>query len=148
MGGCQVAIVLGPKGAQAPVPGAELMTLRTNKSPYRTSQMRKLVLAAAVAALTLTSCQSGPKRLSRNWDNWVNQKYTESSWIHGALLQDILPVYPIVGFVMAIGDTLLVNPYYFWSEDAWDGKGTGFNYAQSTDAQRSVGGFFDPRSDG
>lgn len=87
-------------------------------------------LAAACLACLLASCQSGPKRLTRAWDDWTNQKYAESSWVHGALLQDILPVYPIVGFVAAVGDILFVNTYYFWVKDAWDGKGTSFTHKQ------------------
>jgi hypothetical protein len=96
-----------------------------------------LVLASL---LTITSCTSGPKRLSRNWDEYVNQKYSQDSWIHGALLQDILPVYPIVGFAMAIGDTLVVNPYYFWAKDVKDRKGTSYTYEQPT-GDKTVSGW-------
>ena len=103
--------------------------------------MKKMLCVGALAsALLLSSCQSGPKRLTRTWDDWVNQKYTESSWVHGALLQDILPVYPIVGFFAAVGDVLFVNTYYFWWKDAWDGKGTGFNHKNPEGAAKSVAG--------
>ena len=64
--------------------------------------MKKILCGLALALLMLTACQSGPRRLTRSWDDWVNQKYTENAWVHGALLQDILPVYPIVGFFAAI----------------------------------------------
>ncbi len=80
--------------------------------------------------LSFSACNSGPNRLSRNWDEYVNQKYSQDSWIHGALLQDILPVYPIVGFAMGIGDILAVNPYYFWTKDVQDRKGTSYTYEQ------------------
>jgi len=104
--------------------------------------MKKLVTSTILAAslFLVVGCASGPRRLSRNWDTWVNQKYTESSWLHGALLQDVLPVYPIVGVVMGIGDLLIVNPYYFWSKDAWDGKGTGYDYRAVQGAERTVTG--------
>ena len=98
------------------------------------------VLALTAAAAVLSGCNSGPKRLSRSWDDWTNQKYTESAWVHGALLQDILPVYPIVGVFAAIGDWLIVNPYYFWSDDAWDNDGTGFEHVQVTGAAKTVAG--------
>ena len=101
--------------------------------------MKGLVTTAALAATTLaaTSCNSGPKQLSRTWDTKVNQWYAEDSWIHGALLQDILPVYPIVGFVAAIGDALVPNPIQFGGTDVWDRKGTADEYAQPAGAGRT-----------
>ncbi len=104
--------------------------------------MKKILCASALtgALLVLSSCQSGPKRLTRTWDDWVNQKYSESAWVHGALLQDILPVYPIVGFFAAVGDILFVNTYYFWTDDAWDNQGTGFNHKQIEGAEKVVAG--------
>ncbi|HPF14355.1 MAG: hypothetical protein H6830_01325 [Planctomycetes bacterium] len=97
-------------------------------------KVNRLLAAGLVLGglLSLSACSSGPRRLSRNWDEYVNQKYAQDSWIHGALLQDILPVYPIVGLVMAIGDTLVVNPYYFWAKDVQDRKGTAYHYEQPT----------------
>lgn len=106
----------------------------------------KKFLGIAALALTLsfmTSCNSGPKRISRSWDDWVNQKYTENSWVHGALLQDVLPVWSIVGLFAALGDILVLNPYYFWTEDAWDGKGTGFIHENPVGAERTVADMFD-----
>lgn len=94
-------------------------------------------VALSVATLAVTSCSSGPKQLSRTWDTHVNQKYSEDSWIHGALLQDILPVYPIVGFFAAFGDALVVNPIQFWGTDVWDRKGTAYQYTQPEGATRT-----------
>ncbi len=71
-------------------------------------------------------CMSGPFKLARSWDDKRNELYSRDAWIHGALLQDILPVYPSVGLFAAIGDTLFVNPYYFWGTDAWADGGTAF----------------------
>jgi len=102
--------------------------------------MKKSLLALVLATFALTACQSGPKRLTRSWDDWTNQKYTENAWVHGALLQDILPVYPIVGLFAAIGDVLIVNPYYFWSTDAWDNKGTGFTHETVQGSNKLVAG--------
>ncbi|MEZ5978502.1 MAG: hypothetical protein R3F34_09820 [Planctomycetota bacterium] len=95
--------------------------------------------AVATAALAMTSCSSGPKQLTRTWDDWVNQKYSENSLIHGLILQDLLPVYPIVGFLAAIGDGIALNPYYFWSRDIWEGNGTAYNHNGVEGAQNSVG---------
>ena len=106
----------------------------------------KKILGLTVLAIglgLLPSCQSGPKRLTRSWDDWVNQKYTTNAWLRGALLQDVLPVYGIVGLVMALGDIIVLNPYYFWSEDAWDNKGTGFNHKNPVGAERSVADVFE-----
>ncbi len=89
--------------------------------------MKKTLLASTLAAFCLTfasSCASGPNRVSYSWDQWRDQKYSESSWIHGALLQDIIPVYGLVGLFAAAGDYLIFNPVAFWSKDAWDSKGT------------------------
>lgn len=105
--------------------------------------MKRSLLIAALAATTLatTSCSSGPKQLSRTWDTYVNQKYSGDSWIHGALLQDIFPVYPIVGFAAAVGDTLILNPIQFWSKDAWDRVGTAYEYNQASGAERTASGW-------
>lgn len=101
--------------------------------------LANLALAAALTAL-LASCQSGPRRLTRSWDDWVNQKYTENAWVHGALLQDVLPVYPIVYLAAGVCDWLFVNTYYFWTEDAWDNDGTGYEHKEVSGAQKMVSG--------
>lgn len=106
--------------------------------------LKKALAACALAgALTLTTgCVAGPNRLSRTWDDWVNQKYTENAWVHGALLQNVVPVYPLVGAVLGWGDLIVLNPWYFWSEDAWDNKGTGFEHENPQGAVRTLGSAF------
>lgn len=106
--------------------------------------MFKKTICIAVLAITLmtVSCQSGPKRFTRTWDNYVNQAYSENAWIHGALLQDVLPVYPFVGLVAAFGDAFY-NFYYFWAIDAWDNKGTAYTYTQADGAEKAVSGCVD-----
>lgn len=86
----------------------------------------------------LSACASGPRQLSRTWDDYVNQNYTENAWVHGALLQDILPVYGLVYFGAGIIDYLFVNPYYFWSQDAWDNRGTGFEHGSLSGTKKTV----------
>lgn len=97
-----------------------------------------VLTVAAAATLAMSSCNSGPKQLTRTWDTWVNQKYSDNSYIHGLVLQDLLPVYPIVGFFAGIGDALILNPYHFWTQDVWDGKGTAYTYENAEGAERSV----------
>ena len=97
-----------------------------------------LLLLCALAIST--GCATGPFRLSRSWDDYRNQKYTESSWVHGVLLSEIIPVYPIVGLFAGIGDVLFLNTWYFWTKDAWDNHGTGFTHDQVDGAARTVDG--------
>ena len=102
--------------------------------------MKKTLCAVALAGLltTLTSC-AGPSRLSRSFDDYFNQKYTENAWLHGVVLV-IIPVYPIVSGLASLGD-VFVNTYYFWSDDAWDNKGTGFIHKQlPEDTEKVVSG--------
>ena len=107
--------------------------------------MKKLLPSILVATtlVCMTSCASGPRRLTRTWDDWVNQKYTQNAWLHGAVLQDVIPVYTLVGLVMTLGDVIVVNPWYFWTKDAWDNRGTGFDHVNPTDTTRSVSGYTD-----
>lgn len=54
------------------------------------------------------------------------------------MLQDILPVYPIVGLVAAVGDVLFVNTYYFWIKDVWDNAGTGYVHDPLEGTEKTV----------
>jgi len=77
-------------------------------------------------------CWSGPWRLSQSWHDNTQEWYSHNAWLHGALLGDIIPVYPIVQIVLAFVDVLFVNPWYFWSHDAWTNDGTAFVHRQPT----------------
>ena len=92
--------------------------------------MKRLLLTAALVATSIasTSCIAGPSRISRNFDTWVNQQYAEDSYIHGALLQNILPAYVVGSGIAKIADWVVVNPYYFWGKDVWDRKGTAYEF--------------------
>jgi hypothetical protein len=95
---------------------------------------------AATALLTLVAgCNSGPRRLQNNWNDWTNQQYSENAWMHAALT-DVIPVYPVVGVFMLVGDWLVVNPYYFWGRDAWDNKGTAYVHENPDGAAKTVTG--------
>ena len=102
----------------------------------------KLLGSLALACvLTLSSgCATGPSRLSRTWDDWVNQQYGDNAWVT-QILCTIIPVYPLVGFAMGVGDIIVVNPYHFWKDDAWDNKGTVFNHVNPTGAARTTEGY-------
>ena len=96
--------------------------------------MRRILgpLALGLVLCLPLGCIAGPDRLSRGWDDEVNELYSQNAWLHGVLLEQIVPVYPIVGFFMAVGDIIVVNPWYFWTDDAWDNDGTGFVHEQPT----------------
>ena len=99
-----------------------------------------LAIVAAVALLVVTSaCASGPRMLSREWDDHVNQKYTENAWLHGAILQDVLPIYSLVALMAGVADVFIINPYSWWGSDAWDNRGTGFEHQELKDPEKSVG---------
>ena len=105
--------------------------------------MRKSLATLALlgAILFTTSCVTGPFRWSRTWDDYRNQKYTESAWVHGVLLSEIIPFYPFVGALTSIGDVVLLNTWIFWTKDAWDNVGTGYNHTALSGAKRSVTGW-------
>lgn len=103
--------------------------------------MKKSILGGLLAVFALSfvaSCQSGPNRVQYSWDQWRDQKYSENAWLHGALLQDIIPVYPFVGFIATVGDVLIFNTVQFWGTDAWDNRGTVWERSQIENPVRTV----------
>ena len=89
--------------------------------------MRRAGLALALSCLMFAGCWSGPKQLTRSVDDWDNQLYVQSPWMD-SLLWHVVPFFPVMKIAAGIGDILIVNPVSFWFEDAWDGKGTGFQH--------------------
>ena len=89
--------------------------------------MRKVCTVCLLAVLTATllSCATGPRILSRKWDDYENQAYVSNPWLT-ALCTDVVPAYPIVTFGAAIVDIYALNPYHFWVKDAWRNEGTPF----------------------
>lgn len=92
-------------------------------------KLSTLLLLAAAAAMV--ACSAGPKQLSRSVDDWDRQMYVEKPLVNGVL--HVIPVIPVVGFVATLGDVLVVNPWYFWSEDVWDDQGTNFDHIEVAD---------------
>lgn len=91
--------------------------------------MRKFIASLAlgsVAVLGTTSCAAGPHQLRRTVDDWDHKLYVESPWIDGILW--FVPVFPLAHLFAGIGDFLVTDAYAFWLNDAWDGKGTGYEH--------------------
>ncbi|MCA8953550.1 MAG: hypothetical protein KDE27_28825 [Planctomycetes bacterium] len=99
--------------------------------------MRKLLASIAVttAAVMMTSCSAGPHQLKRTVDDWDHKMYVNNPWLNGVLW--FVPVFPLCHFGASIGDFLVTDAYFFWFQDAWDMKGTGFKHADvmATDGQ-------------
>ena len=106
--------------------------------------MKRKLLGSLVMACVMTlasGCVAGPNRLSRTWDDYANQQYTQNAWVT-QILSTIIPVYPIVGCVMGIGDVIVVNTYTFWAKDAFNNnKGTGYVHTNPTGTTKTVTGY-------
>ncbi len=103
---------------------------------------RFLAPVLALSLLVLPGCLAGPNQLGRSWDDWVNQRYSENAWLHGAVFQNVLPVYPIAGGVLGFLDIMFLNPFYFWSADAWDGRGTAYGHSETPESPRTIDSSF------
>jgi len=92
--------------------------------------MKKLLLLP-IALVIISACSAGPSKLSRQFDDYRNQKYVDSSW-GATVLTDVLPVYPIVSLGAALVDGIILNPIQFWGTDAWQQNGQGFIHTNPT----------------
>jgi hypothetical protein len=91
--------------------------------------MKKALVALAASALFLGGCMSGPRYLNNAvWDHQA--KAYEDAPLTTALVTDVIPVYPIVGFFGTAIDWIILNPVQFWGSDVWDGKGTSIAHDQ------------------
>lgn len=88
----------------------------------RTLRRSLLLLGVATAA----ACAAGPHQLRRSIDDWDHKSYVNSPWWNAALW--VVPVMPLCYAGAFVGDFLVTDPLAFWGEDAWDGKGTGFEH--------------------
>ena len=89
-----------------------------------------------LALVALTACAAGPHQLRRSIDDWDHKSYVNSPWWNAMLW--VVPVFPACYAGAWVGDFLITDPWAFWGEDAWDGKGTGFEHLQVpwTDGRR------------
>lgn len=90
-------------------------------------QTRRLLPLFGLCATTLASCFVGPHQLRHSVDDWDQRLYVESPWLDAGLW--IVPVIPTLTLLAGAADFLVVDPYFFWGSDAWDGNGTGFEPA-------------------
>ena len=88
--------------------------------------LRGSLLLLGVASLA--SCTAGPHQLRRSIDDWDHKSYVNSPWWNATLW--IVPVMPVCYLGAFALDSLITDPWAFWFEDAWDGKGTGFEHLQ------------------
>jgi len=93
-------------------------------------KMKKLLILP-ITLLLITGCSAGPSKLSRQFDDYRNQKYVDSSW-GTAVLSDVIPVYPLVSLGAALVDGLILNPIQFWGTDAWQKNGQAFIHSNPT----------------
>jgi hypothetical protein len=82
--------------------------------------------AAVASSLLLGACLAGPHQLRRSIDDWDHSMYVNSPLWNGALW--LVPVIPIAQFGAWILDTLITDPWAFWTDDLWDGNGTGYRH--------------------
>lgn len=75
---------------------------------------------------SLGGCLMGPQQLQRSVDDWDRKLYTNSPWLDVAFW--ILPIVPVSKIGAFVCDTLVTNPWAFWSRDAFAGNGTGFEH--------------------
>ena len=92
-------------------------------------------LALAVVVLVAISGCGGPFKLTRQFDDFMNQKYVESPWLYGNTLSTIVAqwVYSLAGFI----DVVFLNVIDFWGQSAWPfgkhkGQGTPFDHKKVT----------------
>jgi hypothetical protein len=90
-----------------------------------------LLLSLCVIFLC-SGCATGPWRLAKSWDDKTTEWTSHNAWLHGALLSQWVPVYPIVGFFLGVADFVFVNPYFWWTHDAWTNEGTVYWHTQPT----------------
>lgn len=84
------------------------------------------VVAVALMFIVAISGCWGPQIVTRSFDDWLNQGYTDSPWLYGNVV-----AYAIWGFGTYITMMVdgFVNAYYFWVKDAQPfGSGTGTKF--------------------
>ena len=91
--------------------------------------MKKTLFSLVAAGALLGGCMSGPRYLSNSvWDHQA--KAYENGPFVTALVTDVLPIYPIVGWFAMVIDWIVLNPVQFWGSDVWDGHGSSFVHDQ------------------
>ncbi len=92
--------------------------------------MKKTLIAVGVFLVVASASGCfGPQKLTRQFDDWLNQGYADSPWLFGNTAAWTF----ILGgqVVTRLLDGLLANPVDFWGVSAWPfgrGGGTPFNH--------------------
>lgn len=86
--------------------------------------LRRRLLLSGVTCLC--ACAAGPHQLRRSVDDLDQKTYVNSPWWNATLW--LVPVFPVAYVGAFVADCLITDPWAFWFEDAWDGKGTGFEH--------------------
>jgi hypothetical protein len=86
----------------------------------------RATLATCLLALPFPACLAGPHQLRRTVDDWDHSLYVNSPWFDALLW--VVPVFPLAYVGAITCDFLVGDAWAFWSDDAWDGAGTGFDH--------------------
>lgn len=89
--------------------------------------LRTLRALAFLSVVAMSACTAGPSYLVRTVDDWQNKGYAENPVVTSTI-SNILPAYPLLKFLAAIPDYLILNPVQFWAVDLWKGEGSGFQH--------------------
>lgn len=81
-----------------------------------------VVLIALLLVVSVSGC-FGPRKVTRSFDDWLNQEYHNQPWLVGNVISTAL--IGIAFWVTNVVDSF-IDLYYFWAVDAWPfGSGTG-----------------------
>ena len=89
--------------------------------------MGRTTLLAMLTLFLLASTVGcvGPNKLKRGMDHRLNQSYVNSP----VRAQLMFPLNLLLNHIAILGDLLILNPQYFWS-DVFRGQGTPYVYEQ------------------
>ena len=97
--------------------------------------MKQVALVAmAVVVLVAVSGCGGPFKVTRGFDDWMNQKYVENPWLYGNVISTSLA--QMVYGLTSLADMVVLNTIDFWGTSAWpfgkQGHGTPFSHKSVT----------------
>jgi hypothetical protein len=84
-----------------------------------------VIVVALMLIVSIGGC-FGPQKVTRSFDDWLNQGYTDSPWLYGNTVSYMVWG---IGFMFTSMIDAFVNTYYFWAKDAQPfGSGTGTKF--------------------
>ena len=91
-----------------------------------------VVFMALLVVVSVSGC-FGPMKITRQYDDWLNQMYVDSPWL---VANVISAMFVSIGYyVTNLVDYLVLNPIDFWGTSAQpfgSGRGTAFNHKAPT----------------